>query len=560
MKQRYIDLIEQAVNAYTDEHIAAYTREVQENGLREHGYPRLTANIGILLAVGRARHPEWREMFADMMELCCREILVARARTDAAGNDFSVKEIVFCIEEVEKAGLFERSVTDGWREILAQIDPYAVYTCIAARPPERISNWAAFGAASEQTRSAAGIGNERDFIENQVLSQILSFDENGMYRDPNEPMVYDFVTRLQLAVCLAEGYDGQGKDELEDAFDRSAVPTLLMQSVSGEIPFGGRSNQFLHNETFYAALCEFYAVRYAKRGNMELAGQFKAAARLAAESIGRWLTADEVHHIKNRWPLDSRMGCEGYGYFDKYMVTMGSWAYLAYRFADDSIPEVPCPAQTGGYVWESGEHFHKMFASCGGYFLEFEKNADPHYDACGLGRIHRRGVPGELCLSVPFAVHPSYTIGENNPRALSLCSSAERDGVRQYGADVPYRTISTEASPEKVTVTLENDLGVTETYKLTENGVSIRVHGGTGTAYELPVFAFDGAESTEIVLSGNFRELTVTHRGFRCRYATDGTFADVGETLRNRNGEYRHYRAVGAGNAVCVSVVLESLL
>lgn len=559
MKQRYIDLVEQAVNAYTDEHIAAYTREVRENGLREHGYPRLTANIGFLLTVGRARHPEWREMFADMMELCCREILVARARTDAAGNDFSVKEIVFCLEEVEKAGLFDRTVTDGWRKILAQIDPYAVYTCIAARPPVRISNWAAFGAASEQTRTAAGIGNERDFIENQVLSQILSFDENGMYRDPNEPMVYDFVTRLQLAVCLAEGYNGKGKDELEDAFDRSALPTLLMQSVSGEIPFGGRSNQFLHNETFYAALCEFYAARYAKRGNMELAGQFKSAARLAADSIGRWLTADEVHHIKNRWPLDSRMGCEGYGYFDKYMVTMGSWAYLAYRFADDSIPEVPCPAQTGGYVWETGEHFHKMFAACGGYFLEFEKNADPHYDACGLGRIHRRGVPGELCLSVPFAVHPNYTIGENNPRALSLCSSVEKDGVRQYGTDVAYRTISKETSPETVTVTLENAFGVTETYEITENGISIRVHGGTGTAYEIPIFAFDGAEFTEIALSANHRELTVTHHGFRCRYATDGTFADTGETFRNRNGEYRHYRAVGTDNAVHVSVVLEPI-
>ena len=124
MKEYYIDLMERAADAYTDEHIASYTRDVRENGLREHGYPRLTANIGILLAHGR--HPERREIFADMMELCCREMLVARARTPSAGNDFSVKEIVFCIEEVEKAGLFDPSVTGGWREILAQIDPYAV--------------------------------------------------------------------------------------------------------------------------------------------------------------------------------------------------------------------------------------------------------------------------------------------------------------------------------------------------------------------------------------------------------------------------------------------------
>ncbi len=543
MKERYIDLMEQAVDAYTDEHIASYTRDVRENGLREHGYPRLTANIGILLAHGR--HPERREMFADMMELCCREMLISRARTAAAGNDFSVKEIVFCLQEAEKAGLFDSSVTDGWRKILAQIDPYTVYTCIAARPPERIGNWAAFGAASEQTRKAAGIGDAADFIENQVLSQLFSFDENGMYRDPNEPMVYDFVTRLQLAVCLAEGYDGTGKDELEEFFDRSARPTLWMQSVTGEIPFGGRSNQFLHNETFYAALCEFYAVRYARRGDMELAGQFKSAARLAADSLERRLTDKPVHHIKNRYPRDSRMGCEEYGYFDKYMVTMGSWAYLAYRFADDLIPEVPCPAETGGYVWETSDHFHKLFASCGGYFLEFEKNADPHYDSCGLGRIHRKGIPGELCLSVPCTRHPNYRIGEENPHALSLCSSKVTDGVRWYGANVPYETKVTEASPDRVTVTLENAFGLTETYTVTESGVNIAVTGAEKIAYEIPAFAYDGEENTVIAVSDGGKTLTVSHRGHRCTWTTDGVLEDTGDIFRNRNGEYRGYRASG---------------
>lgn len=535
--------MEQAVDAYTDEHIASYTREVRENGLREHGYPRLTANIGILLAHGR--HPERREIFADMMELCCLEILTARVRTSAAGNDFSVKEIVFCLQEVEKAGLFDRCVTDGWRKILAQIDPYVVYTCIASRPPERIGNWAAFGAASEQARKAAGIGDESDFIENQVLSQLFSFDENGMYRDPNEPMVYDFVTRLQLAACLEEGYDGAGKDELEEFFDRSAVPTLLMQSVSGEIPFGGRSNQFLHNETFYAALCEFYAVRYARRGDMNLAGQFKSAARLAVDSLEHRLNAKPVHHIKNRYPLETRMGCEDYGYFDKYMVTMGSWAYLAYRLADDSIPEVPCPAETGGYVWETGDHFHKLFANCGGYFLEFEKNADPHYDSCGLGRIHRRGVTGELCLSVPFAKHPNYHIGEDNPHTLSLCSSRVTDGVRRYGADVPYETKHADAAAERVNVVMENALGLTETYEITQHGVGITVTGTEEIAYEIPLFVFDGAKKTSVTVTDDGKTLTVTHHGHRCTWQTDGIFEDTGEKFRNRNGEYRNYRAVG---------------
>lgn len=80
-----------------------------------------------------------------------------------------------------------------------------------------------------------------------------------MYRDPNEPMVYDYVTRLQLAVALYFGYDGESKKALEEELLKSAEITLNMQSVTGEIPFGGRSNQFLHNETAYAALCEYYA-------------------------------------------------------------------------------------------------------------------------------------------------------------------------------------------------------------------------------------------------------------------------------------------------------------
>lgn len=161
--------------------------------------------------------------------------------------------------EVERAGIFEKSVTDAWREELKKINPHTTYSVIASVPPKPIHNWAAFGAVSEQLRKYAGIGDESDFIENLIKSQFFSFDENGMYRDPNEPMVYDFVTRLQLALALYFGFDGESAEALEAEFLKATDITLDMQSVTGEIPFGGRSNQFLHNEAFYAALCEFYA-------------------------------------------------------------------------------------------------------------------------------------------------------------------------------------------------------------------------------------------------------------------------------------------------------------
>jgi len=558
MKERYLQLIRLAVDAYTEDHIAQYTREVREGGLREHGYPRLTANIGMLVAHGQ--YPERREMFREMMELCCREMLTSRARTKSAGNDFSVKELVFCLEEVEKAGVFEKSVTDGWREILAQIDPCQVYSVIAPKPVERIGNWAAFGAASEQARKAAGIGDESEFIENQMLSQLLSFDENGMYRDPHEPMVYDAVTRLQLALCLDCGYDGAGRDELEEYLDRSAVPTLLMQSVTGEIPFGGRSNQFLHNETFWAALCEFYAARYARRGEMRLAGQFKSAARYAVDSLDRWLEMKPVHHIKNRFPLDSRIGCEGYGYFNKYMVTMGSWACMAYRLANDSIPEIPCPAQTGGVFWQTGDSFHKVFLSAGGYFAQYDTAADPHYDSSGLGRIQKKDAPPAICLSVPFPTEPNYTVGMENPAPFAISAGAKTDGEWCFASDVKTeyavrrKSASAERTEAEFSCRLTDGTEILHTCTVDETGVALTVSGAAVVGLELPVFVTDGDTETEI--EAGPQSVTVHYQGWKTVYAADGILTDTGVLFGNRNGRYRRFTAEKE-DALTVHIAIE---
>ena len=555
MKEKYLDLIGIAVSAYSDEHIARYTDEVRKNGVTEHGYPRLCANIGFLLAHGRC--PGRKEMFAGMMELCCREMLISRDRTRNAGNDFSVKELVFCLEEIEKSGIYESCTTDHWREILSEIDPYRVYSCIAEKPPKRIGNWAAFSAVSEQARKSAGIGDVSGFIENQVLSQLFSFDENGMYRDPHEPMVYDFVTRLQLALCLDCGYDGAGKAELEEFFEKSAVPTLLMQSVCGEIPYGGRSNQFLHNETFYAALCEFYASRYFRAGRQELAGMFRSAARLAVESLERWLCVRPIHHIKNRFPPDSKIGCEGYGYFDKYMVTMGSWACMAYRLADDRIPEVPCPAEKGGYVWQSSEHFHKLFLCAGGYTVQADTAADPHYDSCGIGRIHKAGAPAPLCLSVPFPTEPSYTVGMDNPAPFAISCGVIRDGEQHFASrtGTVYTITEQHGDDSHAYTRMRCTLTCGETADLScrvsADGVILTASAEGRAAVELPVFVTDGERETEITTSET--SVAAAYRGWQVIYDTDGVLTDTGVLFGNRNGRYRRFTAEGDS---CVTVTV----
>ncbi len=563
-RQYYLDLMQLAVRAYTEEHIARYIDDVRQNGLREHGYPRLVANIGILLAHGRDLHR--LSYFPDMMTLCCEEIPTAKARNGGGvGNDFSIKEIVFCLQELEEAGTFDRSLTDAWRASLATVDPYRAYSCIAPTPPKIVGNWAAFAAASEQTRNAAGIGSEDAFIHNQILSQLLVFDEHGMYRDPHEPLVYDMVTRLQLALTLDRGYCGEGRTALEEHLHRSALPTLYMQSVSGEIPFGGRSNQFLHNETFYAALCEYYATHYHRKGNDALAGQFKSAARLAVKSLEPWLSGDEIYHVKNRYPKDSLIGCEGYAYFDKYMVTMGSWAYLAYRFADDEITELPCPAEIGGYVWSTSPHFHKTFLNAGSYAVETETNADFTYDSSGIGRIHRRGAPSAICLSVPFpCAATTYHLSAPNPSPLAISGGVRQaDGSWQFSSakGTLYTLTEQTASAQRASVTyactLSGGSRLTQAITVDASGVTLTVTGDGEVGIELPIFVSDGKCTSDYAMAD--KTLAVHYQDWLCRTCashplqlsrdTDGTPT----VYQNRNGLY-HRAVVTAQGSVQIHI------
>ena len=115
MKDRYLRIMESSLSAYPDPHIRRYLDEVKQNGLTEHGFPRLTANIGILMS--HFFRTDLAPLFREMMDLCCAEI----PRVKAA-NDFSVREIVCCLYELEVAGLFSADIP-RWRSQLASIVP-----------------------------------------------------------------------------------------------------------------------------------------------------------------------------------------------------------------------------------------------------------------------------------------------------------------------------------------------------------------------------------------------------------------------------------------------------
>ena len=540
-KNDYLDLVEAAVAAYPEDHVAEYIDDADRNGVNEHGFPRLTANLAALVAAGR--HPERLGQLKRMMDICCRDAKKGPMKKE--GNEFSVKELVDAICDIERAGLFPKDVTDSWRKDIADVDPWRCYRVKPEVGDTKLSyNWCVFGSASEQKRISSGMGGDPAFVSRYVVDQMRWFDSNGMWRDPNEPAVYDIITRLQFALILSAGYDGPSRAELEAHLDRGAEATLAMQSAAGEIPYGGRSNQFLHNDTTYAALCEWYAARALARGDRRTAARFRSAAARAVAGMRRWLAERPVRHVKNlyprSWERGTGIGCEDYAYFDKYMVTMGSWAVLAMRFADET--PLPYVEERKAVAFETSPFFHFVFLRAGEYSAQFDYNADTHYDCDGLGRLHRRGAPTQICISTPCAAAPTYSTEMANVSSLAIVPVSDAPLV-------PAGSGSDAASAWARWNLGDLDWRCT----LTQEGLSTALAGPASVALRLPAFAFDGRQESVIANDGS--SLEVRYRGWVCRYETDGAIVDTGIVCCNRNGRYLAFEARGE-KSVSVKVTI----
>ena len=541
-KEIYLDIMERALASYSTEDIDGYVASVQTEGLKEHGFPRLTANIAVLLSCGRVGH--MRALCATMMDLCTTQMPNRRG----VANDFSVREICFALDALERAGVYDSARLEVWKDRMRQIDPYATYDCIAKDESDTVANWAAFAAGSEVVRCHFLGGDSRAFIECNISSQMKRIAGSGMYIEPNEPMLYDVVGRLQLSIPLFMGYDKDYAETIDSALRRAGEVSLRLQTPHGDLPFGGRSNQFIHNEPTLAALFEYEAARHHREGNDEKAGEYKAAAQLCCKSALRWLAFTDSH-IKNRYDPHEGIGCEKYAYFLKYMITVASNAYHAYLYADDTVTPTVCPAQVGGYVYSTEPLFHKTVLTYEGYHLAFDTAADFHYDANGLGRVERAGAPSAICLSVPFARHPNYKTDGENALDASLCVYALRDGALLTGAEAGVLYDIGEVSTEDgtmslpVSCTLTDGATVKVLYEVSQSGVTMRRQSGDADGFLLPVFLFDGRVSPVVRRTEN--SIEVSYEGHVCRYTYDGTIEDDALVLSNRNGRYAICRMKG---------------
>lgn len=544
MKEKILELMERALLAYSDEHIKRYISDVKRDGLTEHGFPRLTANIGILISHGR--RVDLLPVFLEMMELSCRSFPSVKA-----ANDFSVREIISCIAEIEKSGAVSSSDILRWKGYLKKIDPVCTYNIFATEPTDKVKNWALFTALSEFFRMRMGLGGSEEFIDIQLATQLQWLDENGMYMDgkgdTHHPIVYDLVPRGLFSLLLAAGYRGRYFEEIDSALRRAGLLTLKMQSPNGEVAFGGRSNQFIHNEPWMLAIFAYEARRYAEEGNASLAGEFRAAMKRALDVTEEWLSREPILHIKNRFPKETKHGCEGYAYFDKYMITVASNLYAAYLMYD-GVPLEDMPDRKPS-VCMTSEHFHKLFLKAGGYGLEFDLDGDSHYDASGLGRVHREGAPSPICMSAPCPSEPIYTVDLESCEVASLCTGAVIDGEIKFATDTDtkYEVVSFSEGDGRCDAAVATSFAsgdkILSEYTVSTDGVDIRVSGTGEVYYMLPAFCFDGEAYTDIDVGE--ASLGIHYCGWVCRYETDGKIIDLGRIAANRNGHYKVFSASG---------------
>ena len=531
--------------------------------------PRFVAAASILLRFGRL--PDMSEAVYRVMDSCAARLPVQGA---APSPDFWMRELAtawFCLRDIAP----DKRLA-GWREALAGVDPERVYVSIArdGKTPADLHNWTVYSAAGEVMREAAGLAGRTDFLcgraffEKYMPPQLHHFTELGMYRDPGDPLTYDITTRLQFACALACGYDGTLRGPLSDALRRGALTMLLYLSPEGYVPFGGRSSQFNFQEAMVATLCEFEARRY-RDCNPALAGAFKRQARRSAQAAARWILGMRpFRNLKSGFAPELEHGLDGYASYSVYGLLSASFFGLAALMADDTIPEAPCPAEIGGFSLELAPAFHMVFANAGGYYAQIDTAANTHYDATGLGRYCRTGVPLELGLPMPFASHPAYRLGTGvlpAPEAMAAgpawCVDGGWTALAGLSDGLTHELCEDEASSACLRMRLAmhhapTNVGIEETLALSPEGIELAATVQcAGAAPErcrlmVPLLVTDGTERSEIRLETH--GATVRYRGCRCVVAagTDCAVRLDEAEYANRNAVYRSLVIECAGGAI----------
>jgi len=549
----YLDIIEKVIDGYGKNYIEAVLdgKEPQMVCI----VFRLAGGLSYLIKHGRKS--DWFDLWCGLMDISCKMLL--EPYENKGEFDLALQELVLAMKLLGSKVTPERY--KKWHEALSQIDPFSLYGCHMRETEEQptVNNITVYGMAGEFLRKSEGMTTDDEYFKKHLDWLLERFDENGMYVDPDRAILYDLTTRVRIAIMLHFGYDGKGAKYLDDCLKMSGQMTLCMQSSQFQLPYGGRSNPIIFNECLVASCCEYEAARYQREGNIELAGMYKRCAKKSAQSILRWLDQTPPRHYKNLFDINKGFGTDGYGSFHRYLIPAACFMGYALLFSDDEIDEYICPNEVGGYVIQTSDYFHKVIATCADHTIEVELCADRLHDSNGCGRFHKKDVPIELGLSMPFTAEHKYNLpDEITPKNLSLGAGFRvTDGSILYIADMfdqvtPKVEIISESQKQvsfSVKYIMPAHMGqyrfpscmqLTETYQIDDTGVTIDV-AEVGMAnpeifYTVPILRYNGEQKTIIEQTENSIKVRL---GKNCYTVTADLKIEIDDTkYANRNGIY----------------------
>jgi len=518
--------------------------------------PRFVGALGQLIGAGRC---------ADLLDVCARsyEQVLSTITDPRTVPEFSLKELVLAHEALRTRVARER--VERWE---AHWRDYRLECAASCVHRNLDNNFNTFALVGEFARIQAGLGGDMAFVERLIEKEMRHIDENGMYEDPGGPLTYHVVVMQQWALLLMLGYRGRYHAAVRDAVRRGGLASLLMQSVTGQAPFGGRSNQFHHMEAQSAALFEVCARLARDDGDALLAGAFKRAARRDVALIRPWIMEMEPYrHLKQGFHPSLDHGNDAPGLYSVYGTLPASLLGMAVRTADETIGERLTPAELGGYVFCTTPRFHQVFAHCGGWTIQVDTKANLEKDATGLGRVQRVGLRPETILAGSIPARPNYSFAFPLPQrnvaigpewgAGQVCRLAD------FSAEIrEVRVSRREESPEHVAFEIEyaGDLGglrsVREHYDLTPAGLRYRAETDPATRalrYTVPIIETDGDARSEVESDGH--AIRVLYRGGSFSVTVEnGSISLTDERDANRNALYRVALATSSAGAMALRI------
>jgi hypothetical protein len=513
---------------------------------------RYTAALGHLIAAGRCEDLTDSAMRA--MDYCCGEL----ARNTAAGeqwicSSFNVKDMMILYETLE--GIAPADRFERWTRALAEPSPELLHY-----PPDT-RNFTFFGVSAETLRIKHGLSDRWDWVDDTLALQMPDWTDYGMYRDPGDPTTYDLTVRQALTLMLDAGYAGRHERWMRETLHSGALVSLLQASPTGVVSFGGRSAQYQMQEAMLAWLGEWQAREEAAAGDLRLAGALRRMALAGAEAVSRWLLREPYSCAKNLMSEHPFWGQDGFGEGHNansgYGLLAANLFAGAHRVTDQSIAPGPAPSDIGGHALHLSDAFYRVWATAGDYHIQVDTRGQAGYDATGLCRLHRRGVPIETALNMGMPSAPKYIIpvpaapqrvafgvGWQSGDDWRYLSELTRDDDYEVTVDVVE-----EGDAVRVVVRYEGAPGLVgptgraiERYDLSPRG--LRYEGEFPEArrvrLQVPIIETDGESRSEFHLTISGLEARYMGHMYRVRLDEPAVAAHVEDwSAPNRNGVYR---------------------